>query len=51
MFFIFSFVYHFVISSSSIKKEDLEKLFPSFKKAGNKHKRINAAVDSILKNT
>jgi plasmid replication initiation protein len=36
--------------TSSIKKEDLEKLFPSFKKAGNKHKRINAAVDSILKN-
>jgi hypothetical protein len=31
--------------TSSIKKEDLEKLFPSFKKAGNKHKRI-ALIDN-----
>jgi plasmid replication initiation protein len=36
--------------TASIEREDLEKLFPSFKKAGNKHKRIDNAVNAILKN-
>ena len=36
--------------TTSIKREDLEKLFPSFKQAGNKHKRIDSAVNAILKN-
>jgi hypothetical protein len=36
--------------TTSIEREDLEKLFPSFKKAGDKHKRIDNAVNAILKN-
>jgi hypothetical protein len=36
--------------TTSIKREDLEKLFPFFKRAGNKHKRIDNAVNAILKN-
>jgi hypothetical protein len=41
---------HIFLFATSIKREDLEKLFPSFKQAGNKHKSIDSAVNAILKN-